>query len=115
MILSLKLFNKNHTAVILDLQRTIGDMAKQLQQYPPDQFSGNTHTNPNAPVNAISTRSGKQLAEIEPPVRVKVEEEYEVEEEIELEVPDKVHYRQVPARTATPSGLKWRRVQRNDR
>ncbi|XP_035832059.1 uncharacterized protein LOC118481068 [Helianthus annuus] len=37
---------KNQQAAILDLQRTVGGLAKQLQEHPPSQFSGNTFTNP---------------------------------------------------------------------
>ncbi|XP_035832061.1 uncharacterized protein LOC118481069 [Helianthus annuus] len=33
---------KNQQAAILDLQRTVGGLAKQLQEHPPSQFSGNT-------------------------------------------------------------------------
>ncbi|XP_035840284.1 uncharacterized protein LOC118487498 [Helianthus annuus] len=64
--------NKNHElqlksqqAALLDLQRTVGGLAKQLQEHPPGQFSGNTFTNPaNQSAKAITTRSGKSLGEV---------------------------------------------------
>ncbi|XP_021975058.1 uncharacterized protein LOC110870164 [Helianthus annuus] len=86
--------NKNHElqlksqqAALLDLQRTVGGLTKQLQEHPPGQFSGNTFTNPaNQSTKAIMTRSGKSLGEV---VRERVEEENEeeVDEEIEMEAP----------------------------
>ncbi|XP_022003684.1 uncharacterized protein LOC110901146 [Helianthus annuus] len=65
--------NKNHElqlksqqAALLDLQRTVGGLTKQLQEHPPGQFSGNTFTNPaNQSAKAITTRSGKSLGEVE--------------------------------------------------
>ncbi|XP_021985862.1 uncharacterized protein LOC110882073 [Helianthus annuus] len=85
-----KLQFKNQQASLLDLQRTVGGLAKQLQEHPPGQFSGNTFPNPaNQSAKAITTRSGKSLGEV---VRErKVEEvEEEVDEEIEMEAPGKL-------------------------
>ncbi|MFS8034865.1 putative nucleotidyltransferase, Ribonuclease H [Helianthus anomalus] len=99
--------NKNHElqlksqqSALLDLQRTIGGLAKQLQEHPPGQFSGNTFTNTaNHSAKAITTRSGKSLGEV---VREEVEDEKEdgVDEEIDMEAPGKVHTRLAPASTA---------------
>ncbi|XP_021979970.1 uncharacterized protein LOC110876100 [Helianthus annuus] len=73
---------KSQQSTLLDLQRTIGGIANQLQEHPPGQFSGNTFTNPaNHSAKAITTRSGKSLGKV---VRESVEEEKEdeVDEEI---------------------------------
>ncbi|XP_021974965.1 uncharacterized protein LOC110870074 [Helianthus annuus] len=91
---------KNQQAALLDLQRTVGGLAKQLQEHPPGQFSGNTFTNPaNHSVKAITTRSGKSLGEV---LREGVEDEREdeVDEEIEMEAPGKVQHMGDPASTA---------------
>ncbi|XP_022007536.1 uncharacterized protein LOC110906766 [Helianthus annuus] len=91
---------KNQQAALLDLQRTVGGLAKQLQEHPPGQFSGNTFPNPaNQSAKAITTRSGKSLGEV---VREEVEDEREdeVDEEIEMEAPGKVHTRLAPASIA---------------
>ncbi|KAJ0438459.1 putative retrotransposon gag domain, aspartic peptidase domain superfamily [Helianthus annuus] len=91
---------KNQQAALLDLQRSVGGLAKQLQEHPPGQFSGNTFPNPaNHSVNAVTTRSGVSLGEV---VResVPVESDEEVDEEIELEAPGKVQHRLDPASTA---------------
>ncbi|XP_021991969.1 uncharacterized protein LOC110888769 [Helianthus annuus] len=82
---------KSQQAALLDLQRTVGGLAKQLQEHPPGQFSGNTFTNPaNQSAKAITTRSGKSLGEVVRE-RVEVEEvEEEVDEEIEMEAPGKL-------------------------
>ncbi|KAJ0870421.1 putative retrotransposon gag domain, aspartic peptidase domain superfamily [Helianthus annuus] len=91
---------KNQQAALLDLQRTVGGIAKQLQEHPPGQFSGNTFPNPaNHSVKAISTRSGKSLGEIVKE-REGEEVEEEVDEEIEMETPGKVQHRLDPASTA---------------
>ncbi|XP_022007625.1 uncharacterized protein LOC110906840 [Helianthus annuus] len=56
---------KNQQAALLDLQRTVGGIAQQLQEHPPGQFSGNTFPNPaNQSAKAITTRSGKSLGEL---------------------------------------------------
>ncbi|XP_021995565.1 uncharacterized protein LOC110892722 [Helianthus annuus] len=91
---------KNQQAALLDLQRTVGGLAKQLQEHPPGQFSGNTFPNPaNHSVKAISTRSGKSLGEVVKE-REGEEVEEEVDEEIEMETPGKVQHRLDPASTA---------------
>ncbi|XP_022004496.1 uncharacterized protein LOC110902064 [Helianthus annuus] len=90
---------KNQQAALLDLQRTVGGLAKQLQEHPPGQFSGNTFTNPaNQSAKAITTRSGKSLGEVVREREVEEVEE-EVDEEIEMEAPGKVHTRLAPAST----------------
>ncbi|KAI3776015.1 hypothetical protein L1987_45775 [Smallanthus sonchifolius] len=63
---------KNQQSALLDLQRTVGGLAKQLQEYPP----------------------GEVVRE-----RVEVEDEEEVDEEIEMEAPGKVHIRLDPEST----------------
>ncbi|XP_076939946.1 uncharacterized protein LOC143608938 [Bidens hawaiensis] len=81
---------KNQQSAMLDMQRTIGDIARKLNERPPGQFSGSTQQNPAAQIKAITTRSGKVLG---PEVRrnkVEVEDEELVDEEIEMEVPGKV-------------------------
>ncbi|XP_022026901.1 uncharacterized protein LOC110927840 [Helianthus annuus] len=91
---------KNQQAALLDLQRTVGGLAKQLQEHPPGHFSGNTFPNPaNHSVKAITIRSGKSLGEV---VREREGEEVEeeVDEEIEMETPGKVQHRLDPANTA---------------
>ncbi|KAK1432077.1 hypothetical protein QVD17_08967 [Tagetes erecta] len=60
---------QNQHAIILDIQRAVGELIKQSPaQRPQGQFSGSTQTNPSAQLNAISTRSGRVLE----PVRKKV-------------------------------------------
>ncbi|XP_076952082.1 uncharacterized protein LOC143625695 [Bidens hawaiensis] len=81
---------KNQQSAMLDMQRTIGDIDRQLNERPPGQFSGSTQQNPAAPIKAITTRSGRVLG---PKVRkneVEVEDEEVMDEEIEMEVPRQV-------------------------
>ena len=80
---------KNNHSSFLDLQRQVGDIARQLQERPPGQFSGNTKPNPSGSVKAISTRSGRTLGEVVRPESVEIEEEEPVDEEIEMEAPVK--------------------------
>ncbi|KAI3670910.1 hypothetical protein L1987_87554 [Smallanthus sonchifolius] len=91
---------KNNHSNFLDLQRQVGDIARQLQERPPGQFSGNTKPNPSGQLKAISTRSGRTLGEVVIPESVEVEDEEPVDEEIEMEAPGKVHIRLDPASTA---------------
>jgi len=51
---------KNQQSSLLDLQRTVGDIAKRLDKRP--------QQNPNEHVKAITTRSGRMLREVEAPV-----------------------------------------------
>ncbi|XP_022030555.1 uncharacterized protein LOC110931470 [Helianthus annuus] len=91
---------KNQQAALLDLQRTVGGLAKQLQEHPPGQFSGNTFPNPaNHSVKAITTRSGMSPGEVVREREV-AEVEEEVDEEIDIEAPGKVQHRLDPASTA---------------
>ncbi|KAK1419540.1 hypothetical protein QVD17_28715 [Tagetes erecta] len=79
---------RNQQSAFLDLQRSMGEMSKQLSQQSRQSgsFSGSTQTNPNASVKAVTTRSGKggdknlEIVEIE-------EKEEEVDEELEMETP----------------------------
>ncbi|KAI3815744.1 hypothetical protein L1987_15425 [Smallanthus sonchifolius] len=91
---------KNNHSNFLDLQRQVGDIARQLQERPPCQFSGNTKPNPSGQLKAISTRSGRTLGEVVIPESVEVEDEESVDEEIEMETPGKVQSRLNPASTA---------------
>uniref|UniRef100_A0A251TV51 Putative retrotransposon gag domain, Ribonuclease H-like domain protein n=1 Tax=Helianthus annuus TaxID=4232 RepID=A0A251TV51_HELAN len=91
---------KNQQAALLDLQRTVGGIAQQLQEHPRGQFSGNTFPNPaNQSAKAITTRSGRSVGEVAREREVEEVEE-EVDEEIEMEAPGKVHTRLAPASTA---------------
>ncbi|KAD7479839.1 hypothetical protein E3N88_02975 [Mikania micrantha] len=107
---------KNQQSAFLDLQRTVGDIAKRLDERPQGQFPGQPQTNPNAHVKAVTTRSGRGGGEVFiPPVLVEVEEserlvppvdldeEEPVDEEIEMETPGRVPPRLVPASTAPNS------------
>ncbi|KAD6454135.1 hypothetical protein E3N88_08841 [Mikania micrantha] len=107
---------KNQQSAFLDLQRTVGDIAKRLDERPQGQFPGQPQTNPNAHVKAVTTRSGGGRGEVFiPPVLVEVEEservippvdvdeEEPVDEEIEMEIPGRVQMRLVPASTAPNS------------
>ncbi|KAD4585009.1 hypothetical protein E3N88_22610 [Mikania micrantha] len=107
---------KNQQSVFLDLQRTVGDIAKRLDERPQGQFPGQPQTNPNAHVKAVTTRSGRGGGEVFiPPVLVEVEEserlvppvdldeEEPVDEEIEMKTPGRVPPRLVPASTAPNS------------
>ncbi|XP_035845710.1 uncharacterized protein LOC118492057 [Helianthus annuus] len=89
---------KTQESTLLDLQRSVGDIARQLRESPSSQFSGTTHP-VNHSVKAITTRSGMSLVEV---VResVELESDAEVDEEIEMEAPGKVQHRLDPARTA---------------
>ncbi|XP_076942925.1 uncharacterized protein LOC143612962 [Bidens hawaiensis] len=92
---------KNQQSSVLDMQRTIGDIARRLDERPPCQFSGSTQQNPAAKINAISTRSGRALG---PEKEIEVEESDEfVDEEIVLETPRRVQPRLDPASTAPTS------------
>ncbi|KAI3762510.1 hypothetical protein L1987_52940 [Smallanthus sonchifolius] len=91
---------KNNHSNFLDLQRQVGDIARQLQERPPGQFLGNTKPNPSGQLKAISTRSGRTLGEVVIPESVEVEDEEPVDEEIEMETPGKVQSRLNPASTA---------------
>ncbi|KAD6119830.1 hypothetical protein E3N88_11101 [Mikania micrantha] len=107
---------KNQQSAFLDLQRTVGDIAKRLDERPQGQFPGQPQTNPNAHVKAVTTRSGGGGGEVFiPPVLMEVEEservvppvdldeEESVDEEIEMETPGRVPPRLVPASTAPNS------------
>ncbi|XP_021991828.1 uncharacterized protein LOC110888617 [Helianthus annuus] len=52
---------KNQQAALLDLQRTVGGLAKQLQEHPPGQFSGNTFPNPANQQQKYAQEYGKFL------------------------------------------------------
>ncbi|KAD3337155.1 hypothetical protein E3N88_32675 [Mikania micrantha] len=91
---------KNQQSAFLDFQRTVGDIAKHLDEMPKGQFPGGTQPNPNAHVNAVTTRSGRGGEDVRAPVVVEKEP---VVEEVELETPVGVHSRLAPASTA-PSG-----------
>ncbi|KAD4385637.1 hypothetical protein E3N88_25806 [Mikania micrantha] len=92
---------KNQQSAFLDLQRSVGDIAKRLDERPQGQFSGSTQPNPNAHVKAVTTRSGRGGVSVEPPVEV--DDEDPVDEEIEMETPGGVHMRPVPASTVPTS------------
>ncbi|XP_076906108.1 uncharacterized protein LOC143562078 [Bidens hawaiensis] len=69
---------KNQQSSILDIQRTVGDIARRLEERPQGQFSGSTQTNPAAQLKVVKETGG-------------VEEEEAVDEEIEMEAPGKSH------------------------
>ncbi|XP_076886632.1 uncharacterized protein LOC143536550 [Bidens hawaiensis] len=75
---------------MLDMQRTIGDIARQLNERPQGQFSGSTQQNPAAQIKAITTCSGRILGLEVRRNEVEVEDEEVMDEEIEMEVPGKV-------------------------
>jgi len=90
---------KSHHSVILDIQRTVGELVKQSHsEMSHDKFSVSTQKNPSAQLNAISTRSGRMLGPFkkfvsfsDPLVSEKVVKEgddEEVDEELVLEGPD---------------------------
>ncbi|XP_076935474.1 uncharacterized protein LOC143602146 [Bidens hawaiensis] len=75
---------------MLDMQWTIGDIAQQLNERPPGQFSGSTQQNSAAQIKAITTHNGRVLGlEVR---RNEVEVEYKevMDEEIKMEVSGKV-------------------------
>ncbi|XP_021985385.1 uncharacterized protein LOC110881432 [Helianthus annuus] len=80
------MFLKNNHSNFLDLQRKVGDIARQLQERPPGQFTGNTKPNLSGHLKAISTRSGWILGEVVRPESIEVEDEEPVDEEIEIEM-----------------------------
>ncbi|KAD4178635.1 hypothetical protein E3N88_27226 [Mikania micrantha] len=90
---------RNQQSAFLDLQRSVGDIAKRLDERQGGSFSGNTEANPKGHVKAVTTRSGRG-GEKEVEKSPDVDEEEPVDEEIELETPDKVHQRLGPASTA---------------
>ncbi|KAK9057912.1 hypothetical protein SSX86_022751 [Deinandra increscens subsp. villosa] len=113
---------RNQQASFLDLQRSVGDIAKQLKELNSrgGQFSGSTYKNPNANVNAITTRSGRVVHSPSPAV----DDEEPVDEEIELETPGgRVHESVTPASTAPnveaeivrEKPLKWEAVKEKKR
>ncbi|XP_076883251.1 uncharacterized protein LOC143531965 [Bidens hawaiensis] len=86
---------------MLDMQSTVGDIARRLDERPPGQFSGSTQKNPAAQINAISTRSGRVSG---PEREIEVEESDKfVDEEIVLETPWRVQPRLDPAITVSTS------------
>ncbi|XP_022007224.1 uncharacterized protein LOC110906392 [Helianthus annuus] len=87
-----------------DLQRQVGDIARQLQERPAGQFSRNTKPNPSGTLKAISTRSGRILGEVVRPESIEVEKEEPVDEEIEMEAPGKVQPRLIPASSPHTGG-----------
>ncbi|KAJ0520261.1 putative nucleotidyltransferase, Ribonuclease H [Helianthus annuus] len=92
---------KNQGASLQNLERQMGEMARQLQQRPQGGLPGNIVPNPNshAHAKAVMTRSGRG-ATVDQPV---VDEE-PVDEEIEMETPTgKVQPRLAPASTAQSS------------
>ncbi|KAI3814138.1 hypothetical protein L1987_18885 [Smallanthus sonchifolius] len=91
---------KNQQSAFLDLQRTVGDIAKRLDKRPEGQFPSGTQPNPNAHVNAVTTRSGRGGELLSSPVEVEKEP---VDDEVERETPGSVHSRLVPASTAPNS------------
>ncbi|KAI3742924.1 hypothetical protein L1987_60623 [Smallanthus sonchifolius] len=91
---------KNQQSAFLDLQRTVGDIAKRLDKRPEGQFPSGTQPNPNAHVNAVTTRSGRGGELLSSPVEVEKEP---VDDEVERETPGRVHSRLVPASTAPNS------------
>ncbi|XP_076902631.1 uncharacterized protein LOC143557442 [Bidens hawaiensis] len=81
---------KNQQSAPLDMQRSISDIVRRLDERPLGQFSGSTQENPVAQLKAITIRSGRILG---PEVRrneVEFEDEEVMDEEIEMEVPRKV-------------------------
>ncbi|KAD6796323.1 hypothetical protein E3N88_07219 [Mikania micrantha] len=106
---------KNQKSAFLDFQRTVGDIAKRLDERPQGQFPSQPQTNPNAHVKAVTTCSGRSGGDVfMPPVLVEadrervvppvvVDEEEPVDEEIEMETPRRVPPRLVPASTAPNS------------
>ncbi|XP_076921464.1 uncharacterized protein LOC143582873 [Bidens hawaiensis] len=92
---------KNQQSAMLDMQRTVGDIARRLDESPPSQFSCSTQQNQTAQINAISTRSGRVLS---PKREIEVEESDEfVDKEIVLETLGRVQPRLDPASTAPTS------------
>ncbi|KAD5803341.1 hypothetical protein E3N88_14701 [Mikania micrantha] len=90
---------RNQQSAFLDLQRSVGDIAKMLDERQGGSFSGNTEANPKGHVKAVTTRSGRGGEKgVEKSPDVDVEEP--VDEEIELETPDRVHQMLGPASTA---------------
>ena len=86
---------RNQQNAFLDLQRSVGDIARQLTERKGGSFPGGTETNPKSSVKAVMTRSGKGG---EMP---SVDDEEPVDEDIEAEVSGKVHpTRRVPPTTA---------------
>ncbi|XP_076935075.1 uncharacterized protein LOC143601581 [Bidens hawaiensis] len=81
---------KNQQSSILDIQRTVGDIARRLEERPPGQFSGIPQTNPAAQLKAISTRSGRVFGpEVVSKEIGKNGDDESVDEEIEVEAPGK--------------------------
>ncbi|KAK1417158.1 hypothetical protein QVD17_26281 [Tagetes erecta] len=87
-----------------NLERTMGQIASSLTERQAGSLPAHTEKNPNAhhQANAIVTRSGRTLGEVEKPVPY-IDDE--VDEEIEMEAPaGTVHSRLRPASTAQPAG-----------
>jgi hypothetical protein len=92
---------KNPHSAFLDLQRTVGDIARRLEERPQGQFSGSTQPNRAAQLKAVTTRSGRGAERVSEQVESEVEEQ--LDEEIEMEAPSRVQPRLVPASTAPNS------------
>ncbi|KAI3814002.1 hypothetical protein L1987_18741 [Smallanthus sonchifolius] len=87
---------RSQQSVFLDLQRTVGDIARQLTDIYGGSFSGSTETIPKATLKAVTTHSGKGGESEQTPIEV---DDVPVDEEIEMEAPGGVHERRVPEST----------------
>ena len=82
---------RNQQDGFLDLQRTIGELARRFDDRPSGTFKEDMETNPRGHVMAITTcdRGGEEV-EV-PPLIVEVEDE-PMDEELEFEIPTVVHH-----------------------
>ncbi|KAI3742267.1 hypothetical protein L1987_59947 [Smallanthus sonchifolius] len=97
---------RSQQSAFLDLQRIVGDIARQLTDRSGGSFSGSTETNPKAMLKAVTTRSGKGG---ESERTLTSDDDEPVDDEIEMEAPGGVHERRVPA-SIVPNSEKRRRV-----
>ncbi|KAI3732677.1 hypothetical protein L1987_63884 [Smallanthus sonchifolius] len=80
----------------LDLQRTVGDIARQLTDRSGGSFLGSTETNRKASLKAVTTHNCKGVESEQTPA---ADDDEPVDEEIEMETPEGAHERRVPAST----------------
>ncbi|XP_021986029.1 uncharacterized protein LOC110882271 [Helianthus annuus] len=102
---------------VSNLQITVNEISRKLQERPPSQFLSNTQQNPEAQLKALLTRSGKTLGEV---VRDEVVEEVEeelVDEEIEMEAPVEINLLFIEALQSMPKYAKFLKdlLKRKDR
>ncbi|KAD5802661.1 hypothetical protein E3N88_14021 [Mikania micrantha] len=102
---------RNQQAGFLDLQRSVGELAKRFDERPGVSFRTNTDPNPRGHVKAVTTHSGRG-GDVELPPPVIPDDDEPVDEDIELGTPAGVPLRLDTASTAPSSESSVERLKR---